>query len=312
MNLNLLVFNVQDMYIFMDKHKDEDINEISAPKWQLLSTSFYPNKDLEKLRHIQALIELKKPDIIMLVEVGGFQSLKNFNKHFLNDDYKVFLEPSNSDRGIDLGYLVKRSLDVEVDFKAYTKNRLKNGRKFARGVFELQIRREEKIAAIFYLTHLKSKLDMKKVDHEGRSQRGAEVTFLKDLYLKKQNKYQDVPILLCGDFNGIIYGDETEQELLPLIQNTGLKDVLDHLEKSSDDRSTYVYFNRHGNRFPMQLDYILINSKFSHMIDTQNTQVLGYGPDFSHIFPSDLTEKRKHPSDHFPLFCKLDLDAQRN
>ena len=144
MQLNIILLNCQDLYIFMDKYKGEDLDTITPPKWQLLSTSFFPNKNLEKVNQLSKFFLHHKADILMLTEVGGKESLENFNKFFLQDKYKVLLEPSNSDRGIDLGYLVKKDLEVETQLISHTKAKLENGKKFARGVFELRLIKNNK------------------------------------------------------------------------------------------------------------------------------------------------------------------------
>ncbi len=61
MQIKLLLFNVQDMFVFMDKYDEadpkHDLDSMREPEWQKLSASFYPNKSLEKLYGIKKVIE---------------------------------------------------------------------------------------------------------------------------------------------------------------------------------------------------------------------------------------------------------------
>ena len=180
--LKCLLHNTQDLFLFMDKYKDEIVHELTEPKWQMLSTSLLPNKNLKKLLALKETYKAHDPDILLLIEVGGSESLNNFNKYFLDDAYEVFTSASNSDRGIDLGFMVKKEIASFFEFSAYVDNLLSNQKKFSRGVFELKLKKEEEIKMIFLLTHLKSKLNLKKLDFEGRGQRQAETMELAKIY----------------------------------------------------------------------------------------------------------------------------------
>lgn len=308
MDLNIILLNCQDLYIFMDKYKDEDLETITPPKWQLLSTSFYPNKDIFKVKALAHLFLEYEPDILMLTEVGGKESLENFNTYFLENKYEVLLEASNSDRGIDLGYLVHKSLKLKPELISHTKAKLENGKRFARGVFELRLYHKNKLVFINFLCHLKSKLDMKKQDFEGRDQRVSEVKYLKKLYRKRMNEFAQVPITISGDLNAIIYKEETEPELQTLLNNTGLLDLFEHLARPLSDRITYCYFDRKHDRYDMQLDYILIPKKYAKNIDQKSSQVLSFDPNTSIEYPKSLQEKLALPSDHFPVQCKIKIN----
>jgi hypothetical protein len=80
-------------------------------------------------------------DIVMVCEVGGPESLEHFAKHILKGEYVSYSLPSNSDRGIDLGYLVKRNLPFKFNLKSH-KDRLLRSKiyhYFSRDVLELAI-----------------------------------------------------------------------------------------------------------------------------------------------------------------------------
>lgn len=290
----------------MDKYQGEDIDQLNNPQWQLLSTSFYPNKDLDKIIEIKKIIDNNEPDIIMLVEIGGLESLNNFNKYFLKNTYKPYMAQSNSDRGIDVGYLVKNSSQLNVKFKAYTKDKLSNGKRLARGLFELKVAdKSNKLKAFFYLTHLKSKLDLKKEDFEGRNQRAAEVEYICQKLKEQQIKFPGIPQYLTGDLNGIIYKEQTEPEL-KLFQKMKYYDAFEHLDLEAQDRITYYYFDKSHNRSGFQLDYFLCSINHASTIH-KDSQVLGFDTQYCAFPPENLKEKLKMPSDHLPVSIKLTL-----
>ncbi len=291
----------------MDKYDGEDLEELFPPKWQLFSSSFFPNKPLEKLIEIKKMIKTLDPDMLFLTEVGGAESLENFNKYFLDDQFYILCEPSNSDRGIDLGYMINKRLPYKAELISHTKKRLSNSKKFARGLMELRLSLNDSYVYINYLVHLKSKLNLKRDDFEGRSQRQAEVDYLKELYLKHSKKYDNIPITISGDFNGIIYKEETEQEFKELLEQTDLKDAFEHKSLDLQKRMSYCYFNRQGARYPMQLDYFLLGQKHAQILNS--ARLIGFNEPYldTYELPGSLQEKFKMASDHFPLLIELNL-----
>lgn len=280
----------------MDKYSDEDLAEISEHQWQLLTTSFKFNKPLEKIKAISELILKMDPHLIFLTEVGGLESLENFNHHFLNNSFDIIHYPSNSDRGIDIAALVKRSLKIKSDFF--------NHHVFARGILRLEFK-FNKNTYHFYHTHLKSKLNLKGKDYEGRGQRLKEVKKLTSLIKNQSLKYKIKP-LITGDLNGIIYKEETEEELMIFANNLGLKDALEHLNYELFERFTYVYYNKQNEATLMQLDYCLMGDDVAAGLNN-STRVLGFNGEHRVDMALNRSEKNQYPSDHYPLYIELDL-----
>lgn len=299
MQLKLYLLNAQDLFIFLDYYKDEDVYKITEQKWQLLSASFKANKELNKLFKIAQSIKLQDPDIIALVEVGGKESLENFNKHFLSSAYEVHHFPSNSDRGIDMGYLSKPQAQYEFKLYSHNKTPLINSKKFSRGLLELRIKYKKQVKLILMLTHLKSKLDMKKEDFEGRSQRSAEVNEIIRIFKLTQKKFEQIPIAILGDLNGVIYKSETEQELEVFSKN-GIIDVLELKGSPVEERYTYYYFNRQRVLNPMQLDYVLIAKDHKSSLRVSECKILKFDEEMFQYPPKSLQDRYKYPSDHLP------------
>lgn len=304
MVLKNLLLNSENLFIFLDKYNGENLEEVTEPKWQLFTTSFFHNKQLSKCYQIAQIIQDKEIDIVSLVEVGGRESLENFNKLFLDSAYEVFHHPSNSDRGIDTGFLVKKSISQLCELKHLNNNILDNKKKFSRGLLKLKLSFNGK-DYYFLLCHLKSKLDIKKEDFEGRGQRFAEVK-----EIVKEAKYlerldADSRVCILGDFNGIIFKDETEQELKPFEDNN-LIDLLERNNTGPIERTTYVYFKRNNqDNFSMQLDYVLANQAFSNQV--KEAYVCDFTGHKSPNLPRTLKERKKLPSDHFPYYFELRL-----
>ena len=295
-SLKVLIWNVQDLFIFIDKYHDENLEQISEAKWQLLSSSLKNNKEIHKVKEISSLIQKLDFDLCLLTEVGGRESLENLNKHFLNSKYDVIHFPTNSDRGIDLGMLAKK------DFYQESKAEFHCDKVFARGVLQYEIKLKSGDSFRFFLTHLKSKLS-KENDFEGRSQRKSEVERLCAIYEEKI-KLEDMPTFICGDFNGIISGKETEPELTVFKNKHDLYDVLELLQRSSFDSGTYTYFDKHQNINLMQLDYALCDEKWKKLL-TNSTEVLNFDGGPRSGIETSRKQRALAPSDHYPIFLNI-------
>jgi hypothetical protein len=240
--------------------------------------------------------------------VGGHESLANFAKHVLNDEYFSLSLPSNSDRGIDLGYLIKKTLPFQVAIHTHVDFTLPYpAKRFSRDVLRLDLIRNEKIEMIFLLVHIKSKLDLKKADFEGRNRRILEVKGLLEIYEKLL--VHQVPILVGGDFNGHAGEKETEEEFKALYDKTDLKDIAYLAKIPEEERFSYIYFNRGGNRFVQQIDYLFISESFAHLIDASEC----YFPRYKNAsgiplpIPTRMEQKNTLPSDHYPFLAVLRL-----
>jgi hypothetical protein len=280
----------------MDKYQGEDLSLMKEPQWQLLSSSIKINKELSKVLDLAFCVKQTDPDICLFTEIGGRESIDNFNRHFLDNKYQVFHEPSNSDRGIDLAILVKHSISPQCDFSIH------NDKVFARGVLNLNYKISPNQNLRFLLTHLKSKLNMKGKDFEGRSQREKEVKRLVEI----RKEYPKDDVIISGDLNGIIYKDETEEELAAFANKAWLEDVLEHEKLPNFDRCTYIYYNKQGDPHMMQLDYFLM-SKELYTKTKATGEVLGFDGQKRVNYPQSLKEKRQLPSDHYPILIKLSI-----
>lgn len=278
----------------MDKYNDENLEEFNEAKWQLLTTSFKTNKELIKVKAIADLIMSTHADLILLTEVGGHESLKNFSHHFLENRFDIIHYDSNSDRGIDLAALISPKLNYKSKFH--------NHSCFARGVLEICLEINNFNLHIFH-THLKSKLNLKGKDFEGRAQREKEVNKVVEIIKQKNSNH----IILTGDFNGIIYQDNTEKELAAFDNKLGLKDAFEHLKSPFFDRWTYLYYNKQNDGIFMQLDYCLLTETLAKNLDKDQTMVLDFEGSKRTHFAKNKLEKNTYPSDHYPIQVQLNF-----
>lgn len=282
-SLRLMQFNLENFFLYLDKELPPTWPDISEDGWQALTHSQVKLKPLQKLKSIQSIINDQDPDIIIVCEVGGKESLENFNRLFLNNRYRAELIEGNSDRGIDVGYLIKNSLNLQfllISHKERPLNFLydheKDGPKkshyFSRDVAELRIFESDlshSPLAIILGVHLKSKLDRDGVDPDGRHRRAAEVKTLMDIYKEvRKETLEKIPIIISGDFNGIANSHRMEAEFQPIYNDTQLKDVMEIKNVPEDERYTQVVFNSLGRAVPVQIDYFFVDERFSQIIQS--------------------------------------------
>lgn len=306
--LKIMVLNAQDLFLFMDKWDGTEVGDLSEIKWNLMSSSLINNKSKEKCLMLARTIRDSGADVVMLTEVGGVESLSNFSRYLLGDEYLALSLPSNSDRGIDLGYLVRRSLPFTPHLHSYADYPLPEPALFfSRDVLRLDLQAEGHTKLILLLVHIKSKLDLRRKDFEGRTRRTLEVKGLLEIY--KSLLPHKVPILIGGDFNGHAGEKDTEEEFRPIYQETDLKDIAHLAQVPEEERFSYIYFNRGGNRFVQQIDYLFISEQYTPLINPSECLFPRYKTPqgLALPIPRRMEQKNILPSDHYPFLATLRL-----
>jgi len=318
LDLKILLLNAENLFLLFDQKLPIQMQNLDENQWQKLSTSVYENKPLFKLLELKKLIEANPPDIIMFCEVGGAESLSNFNHYFLNQQYSTALIEGNSDRHIDVGFLISKKLSLYFDLQT-NKNRPLQfnydpegpSLKFSRDAAELRLfsSDKEKPFLIFLLTHLKSHLDPEKKDPQGNRRRAAELKTLMEIYLELENSFPQVPIIVAGDFNGNASKNGTDPEFIDLYQKTQLEDVLELAQVKPELRWTFYQVRMGGGRQDgKQLDYVFLNPLLKPHLKSETCRVLRYKDEygFDLDWPMTLEAKLRLPSDHYPLFFELE------
>lgn len=318
-NFSICSFNVENL--FLPPYSKEE------------SYALYKyEKSKDKVERLAKAIKDIDSDIFFLCEVGGEDSLKNFVEVYLDDNYLYSLIKGNSDRGIELAYIIKKGSDYT--FKHFTHKRrplnfnypheekenhyqMSMGKKRvypshlpSRDIAELRIFRgdSDKPFLILLGVHLKSQLDKEGIDFGGKLRRAAEFKQLLETYKVLNKRYHSkVPIILLGDFNGKACRDETDMEFQSLYESTDLEDVLEVISEPKESRVSIHIFDKQGKDQGHQLDYIFLPKILHKYVDYKTSGLYNYKNDEGAPFPrpTSLYERYQLPSDHFPIVCSL-------
>ena len=303
MKLRILQLNCLDLFIFIDQNLTKKIEEYSESEWQKLTYSLKGNKKLKHILELAKLIKKINPDIVLLNEVGGKESLENFNKYFLQDKYNSEMK-EKSKRGIDTGFLIKKK--IKYQFTGYTKINIEDKiYKFSRAINHLSIIDNNKKILNIFGVHLKS-LRGDSSNPDIIETRYNEVKGLVHI-MKECRKNDKCPYIVGGDFNGNATLKSHDFEFKFLYRHTSLRDIHD-LNKSSElDRYSFVRLLRNNQVEYNQIDYLMLSKdlhkklkKVKRLLYRKNNSKQDH-----HIFTYD--EKQELPSDHYPQFLEIKI-----
>ena len=286
-------------------------------------------KPIDKIEWIARTIKDVDADITMMCEVGGLESLDLFNTKYLNSEYTTRLLKGNSDRGIEMGYLIKKnfalntlhighaheSIEFNYPFELAENKKLLpalqyKAHKFSRDISELRILKDQKVVMILLLVHLKSKWDRDGVDFNGKERRKAELRALVKTYNRLRAEFNfEVPIVVSGDLNGVAQKGLQEPEFDDLYAFTDLEDILEVIDEPHERRLTFFYFGKENNREAYQLDYILLPKELHTLVKKEDSGIYLFRD--SHgvplPYPKENYQRYALPSDHYPIIANLDF-----
>lgn len=297
-NITVCVFNLENFYL----DGENFINEFQTPP-----------KPQEKIEALVNVFNDINADIYCLSEIGGVKSLEIFNIDYLSQQYNIYITPGNSDRGIEVGFLVKKNFPYKVIFHSNKDEKFKikfNENKtiktnHSRDLTELHLIDDESILrCIIFNTHLKSQRESYNEDFRGQKRRGAEFNFSVDKLLSYEIKHKNCPIFITGDLNGNASRFQTDPEFIRGIVKADLIDVLDTQDLPRENRATYYIFQG-SKKIPIQLDYALFNRIFKDKIT--DATVYRYKNDQQNLkfLPQSKIDVTHNPSDHYPLVFTL-------
>lgn len=239
-----------------------------------MNPSIYnPNKPRDKIASIARTILDRDYDLVGLCEIGGMESLANFNRIYLSGRYDCYLHEENSRRGIYVGALVRKGLFSRVEAESmpgtFSRNLLRLGLGW-RGT-DLEV----------YVVHLKSQYGE---DH-GIAQRMREVELLSSI-VRSRN------CIVMGDFNGILIRGEAQFEYGPFLA-LPFRDVLEAAGVPSERRWTHYHFTPRPNF--AQLDYIFCSDD----VKVEAGRVV------EGAIPLNRAQRDRLPSDH--LFIEAEI-----
>lgn len=320
-DLKIALLNAENLFLLFDQPPTLEHTKLDEIQWQKLSTSIFPNKNLSKLKALTKALNDMDADIILLCEVGGPESLKHFNELFLENKYSTALMEGNSDRNIDVGFLVRKNLPFYFDLST-NKHRLINfnyeserflrtppEHKLSRDCAELKLfqREADKPFLNILLTHLKSRLDPEKKDPHGFARRQAELKTVVDIANEVFKRNPDVPMILAGDFNGNASAKTTDEEFKYLYAHTQMSDVLELANIPDEKRATFAHVRNGSKSEGRQIDFCFLTPNAARYLDTSSTTVYRYKDSygFDLDLPTTLEQKLELPSDHYPILFKL-------
>lgn len=303
MKLRIVQINCLDLFIFLDQKLEKSIKHYQEDEWQKLTYSQKGNKPLEKTKKLAETLLKTKADIICLNEVGGIESLTNFNKYFLKNRYVVAMADGSSDRGIDTGFLVKKKIDFKISgFKSHKSKKEDKDFKFSRTVNHLEIKKRDKTVLNLFGVHLRSKRNGAN-DAKSIEVRFNEVKHLTHIMKNIRNENK-APYILLGDLNGSASLKDRDFEFDVLYQKTSLRDIHDIKKSSNQDKYSYVRFEGKNINYS-QLDYIFLSKDLHKKIKRIKRWLYRNGKEDIHV--TTLTEKFDQPSDHYPQMVDIKL-----
>lgn len=317
-----MLLNAENLFLLFDQKPTPESLPSQEAQWKRLSTSTYDNKTLKKTKALAQIIQEINPDLILLCEVGGLESLDNFNELFLQSQYSTALLEGNSDRNIDVGYLVKKNLPFYFDLISnknrpinflYSHERLSEqtlpSHKFSRDFAKLKLFKKNSSDPflIILLAHLKSRLDYEGIDPGGFQRRRAELATCIEIYKEIAIKYPKSAIVVAGDFNGNASRHQTDEEFRKLYLDTDLEDVLEIEQIPLQSRVTYYQIRHSGKVDGRQIDYCFLSSRVKPFLKAKSAFVYRYKYDsgFEIDTPQSVDAKLNLPSDHYPVVFEL-------
>jgi predicted extracellular nuclease len=315
--LKICEFNLENLFISMDYYDGQNLELMSDPEWKSIALAQLQRKQkpLSKLWGLSKAILDISPDILMLIEVGGKESLENLNRYFLRDQFVPYFVEGNSRRNIDLGFLVKK--DIEFRIEAFSNKETpievntyqgKYHSRFSRDVAELRLYEGTQLKLILLLTHLKSMISTEQ-DFRGKDVRTAEAIALAGIYQNLRSAFLDTPIILGGDFNSHLSSLELE-----LVKRTDLVDFHDLLGTSIEDRTSLVHFDYTEKPHALVLDYLLVSPHLTNRVVKSESYTYRYKGfyEIPEELPKTLKERYQMPSDHYPLVLTVNLQSDKS
>jgi endonuclease/exonuclease/phosphatase family metal-dependent hydrolase len=305
MELKICSYNLENLYIGLDRFNNHDLESLSELDYQGLSTStLNKNKTLFKVLELADTIRKIDADIFCLQEVISKTSLLNLNKYFLENAYNVVLEESNSNRSIYVGFLIRKGIDYSTE--SYSKWKLSNGRLASRNLTSITVKKADQDILSLLGVHLKSKRpDENKTNTY--DVRELEVELLFKIQNDIKQKY-NCPIMILGDFNANF---NTEPEFNRL-SRCGYTDFV-KIKHGDNYENVGTFATNYLETKVQHLDFILIEKKYHDRIDLGESDIHLYKNEYGDkiTLPYNKIERQFLPSDHCPIFLTLKRNSKK-
>lgn len=303
--IKMMAYNVENMFMRLGKFAKmtpEDFNKMTA-------SEIKPTNELEGLA---VAIKDEAPDFIVMEEVEDIETLTKFSQDYLGDVYQPFLVDGNDQRGIQIGYLVKKDLPLQVTLESHKTatwtdpNDRREHQLFSRDAPALMIRRrgakpDSAPALIFIGNHAKSQRNRGNSDPGSTILRTAQMKEIGSIIDDYQAQYgKDIPIVLGGDFNVDVHQAPDVQAI-----RDRMKDPFDIKGISGLDRMTHTFHPRQGATQFHQLDALFITPSLADNVVSIEAYRYKDANGNPKPLPQTYAERARNPSDHFPLVVTL-------
>jgi hypothetical protein len=267
-------------------------------------------KPIEKLQASARIILSADPDILILTEVDNLPSLEKFNQDFLDGRYRSLLFEGNDQRGIDIGFYIKKDLPFDIEMRSFSYLKEDDGSDipiFSRDLPVLLFRAsgDRKAKPFFAVlgTHLKSKKGSGLGDGGAAKREKQTLTTVEIIRSLEKEFGQDLPILLGGDFNNEVHQSPEFKSLY----EAGFQDSL--ILTGQQPQPTHAYFRPDGTPDPAQIDSIMLNAAFQKTKALLSSKVLPHLDENNNplAFPLTFSERETRASDHVPILIELDF-----
>jgi endonuclease/exonuclease/phosphatase family metal-dependent hydrolase len=252
----------------------------------------------EAIENTARVIKEVNADILAIVEAEDRIALQLFNdqvlkRHGIAYAHNMLID-GNDSRGIDVGIytnLPLKSIRSNIDVMAG------DARIFSRDCAEYEIQINEDTTLLMLINHFKSKGYGKASDsNEKRRKQAAEVARIYEERKKTINF-----ITVAGDFNDT----PDSPYLAPLLNQTDLKDVMQHLQylNGSDKRPGTYQSGSASNK----IDYLLLSPALWDKVQNVGVERRGvYAPRTFKSFP-EVTSAETAASDHAAVWVDLEM-----
>lgn len=303
--LKVMAYNVENLFMHLGKFErmsDEEFKRITDAEV----------KPVEELEGVAKAITESDPDMIVLEEVEGLAAIQRFSEDYLGNTYEAMSVDGNDERGIQIGFLVKRDLPLNITLESHKDATWEeNGQTkklFSRDAPALVVRRKTDSSdampvLVFIGVHGKSQRDRgnDKRSVQLRTAQYEEVGRIIDGYQATYGK--DVPLMVGGDFNIDV---RTEDDVKAV--RARLLDPFDIKGIKGEARMTHTFHPRGGSTSSHQLDAVFVSPSLKQSVE--QVVVYRYKDENGNQkpLPNSFEERSQNPSDHFPVMVTISTE----
>jgi hypothetical protein len=302
--LRVMAYNTENFFLHLGADAKEPLDVFKKRVDSELKT------DAQMQAEARAIKD-ENPDLIVVEEMENLETLQSFDDQYLGGVYKAFLTVGNDQRGINIGFLVKKDLPLQVTLETHKDETWVDPtsgateKLFSRDAPALLVRREgdradSTPALIFIGNHAKSQRDRPN-DPKSTIMRTAQMKAIASLVSDYEKQYgSQTPIIVGGDFNNDV---RNCPEVQP-IRDT-MVDAFDAKGITGIARMTHSFHPRSGGPSYHQLDALFVTPGLKGDIESMEAYRYKDAQGQPLPLPQTFEERSRNPSDHFPILMTL-------